>query len=553
MKTVLIRADAGGLLGSGHVMRMLALAQALRQRRIEAVFISALCPPSTRERLHHEGFRHRMIENAEPGDSKDAQETISAADELDAEWIFLDGYHFDLRYQKQMRTSNVKVAIMEDNEHCEEWHVDLIVNQNLGAEGKVYQNILPSGKALTGCRFALLREEFCAASESDHARAWPPKRILLTMGGVDPNDVTSLILRSLEIIKPSDLEVKVIVGGGNPNASRLQEAAAHSKHRIELLVDVNDMPALYQWADAAITAGGTTCYEWMRYNLPAAVITIADNQEPIVEALMAKGAALPLGRIGQVDEVTVAKHLHEWFDKRPSSQTATLVDAQGARRIAAYLDSQLVISIASAKESWINPSIKEFLQTLSASGHQVVWVHDAGEAPPSDILFLLSYWEIVPRSVRTKHAHTLVVHESDLPKGRGWSPVTWQILEGSNRIPLCLLEAADAFDAGHVYLRSEMALRGDELVDEIREKQATASFQLCRDFIDQYPAITMKATPQDGSPSEYPRRRPADSELDPEQSIAAQFNQLRVADNAAYPAFFVYKGQKYILKIERAE
>lgn len=552
-KTVLIRADAGGLLGSGHIMRMIALAQALRQRNIEAVFVSVLCYESMRKRLKKEGFRHVLIEDAELGDTRDAQQTIALANELGGEWIFLDGYHFDLRYQKQVRTPGFKVAIMEDHDHCKEWHVDLIVNQNLGAEGKAYQNTLPEGKSLTGCRFALLREEFRACPKREKAQAWPPKRILLTMGGVDPDDTTGLILRSLETIGLTDLEVKVIVGGGNPNKESLQQTAVDSKHRVELLVDVTDMPSLYQWADATITAGGSTCYEWMRYSLPAAVVTIADNQEPIVEALVQKEVALPLGRIEHLNETITAKKLQEWFKEAPMPSAQPLVDSQGARRVASYLDTKLIISFASAKNSWINPLIEGFVQNLSKSGHEVVWVHNACEAPPSDILFLLSYWEIVPKAVRVQHAHTLVVHGSDLPKGRGWSPVTWQILEGSNQIPVCLLEAADAFDAGDVYLRTEMKLRGDELIDQIREEQAAATFRLCEVFIGQYPAISTRGMPQEGSPSEYPRRRPADSELNINQTILEQFNQLRVADNDAYPAFFKHAGHCYTLKIERTE
>ncbi|PXA05560.1 UDP-2,4-diacetamido-2,4,6-trideoxy-beta-L-altropyranose hydrolase [Coraliomargarita sinensis] len=552
-KTVLIRADAGGLLGSGHIMRMIALAQALRQRDIKAVFISVLCHPSMRERLQKEGFRHVLIEDAEVGDTRDAQQTIALAKELGGEWIVLDGYHFDLPYQKQVRTPGFKVAVMEDNDHCEEWYADLIVNQNLGTEGKVYQNTLTEGKALTGCHFTLLREEFQAYPEREKAPAWPPKRILVTMGGVDSDDATGLILRSLEVTELTNLEVKVIVGGGNPNEAGLQKAAAKSKHRVELLVNVTDMPSLYQWADAAITAGGSTCYEWMRYGLPAAVVTIANNQEPIVEALIQKEAALSLGKIGHLNETAAAKQLQEWFKEAPRAATNPLVDAHGARRVAAYLDTKLIISIASAKDSWINPSIKKFIQTLSENGHEVVWVHNASEAPPSDILFLLSYWKIVSAAVRAKHAHTLVVHGSDLPRGRGWSPATWQILEGCNRIPMCLLEAADAFDTGDIYLRTQMKLRGDELIDEIREEQTAATFRLCEMFIDQYPAITTRGIPQEGSPSEYPRRRPKDSELDPEQSIAEQFNRLRVADNETYPAFFKHNGHCYTLKIERME
>lgn len=550
---VLIRADGGGRLGSGHVMRMIALAQALRKRGIGAVFASVLCHPSLRERLEKESIRHVPVAEAEPGDAQDAEQTIALANDLGCEWIFLDGYHFDLRYQKQVRTSGFKVAIMEDNDHCEAWYADLIVNQNLGAEGKVHQNALPRGKSLTGCRFALLREEFRAGAKKKKASEWPPKRILLTMGGVDPDNATHLILRSLEKMTQTTLEVKVIIGGGNPNKKSLQKAAADSKHWVDILVSVTDMPMLYHWADAAITAGGSTCYEWMRYGLPAAIVTIANNQEPIVKALVGKRLACDLGKVEHLSENTAKEHLQAWLAESRNVPGYPLVDGQGAHRIAAFLDTQLTIGIASARDSWMNPLIEQFAKRLSRQGHEVNWVHDAGEAPPSDILFLLSYWEIVPQKVRGKHVHTLVVHESDLPKGRGWSPVTWQILEGNNQIPVCLIDAVDAVDAGDIYLRTKIKLGGDELIDQIRDAQATATFSLCQRFIEQYPFIASQGKPQEGNPSEYPRRCPADSELNTDQTLLEQFNQLRVVDNDAYPAFFKHAGQCYTLKIERME
>lgn len=552
-KPILIRADAGGLLGYGHVMRMLALAQALRQRGIEAVFVSAQCHQSICERLKDEGFQHFLFENTEPGETRDSDQTLTLADQLEASWVFLDGYHFDLRYQRQINRAGFKVAIMEDDDHCVEWCVDLIVNQNLGAEGKAHSNSLSEGKSLTGCCFALLREEFRACPGSKRTKAWPPKRILVTMGGVDPDDATGLVLRSLEKVELKDIEVKVIIGHGNPNKDALALAASDSKHRVELLRDVSDMPTLYQWADAAITAGGSTCYEWMRYELPAAIVTIADNQEPIVKALVEKHAARALGRVEHLSEEIAAKHLQAWLAKEPLAQGSPLVDAHGAHRVAAFLDTQLTISIASARNSWINPLIKQFAKRLCDRGHTVAWVHDAGDAPPSDILFLLSYWAIVPPEVRGKHAHTLVVHASDLPKGRGWSPVTWQILEGSNEIPVCLFEAVDSVDAGKIYLRTKMRLQGNELIDQIREAQVSATFSLCENFIEQYPAIASRGKDQEGHSSEYPRRRPADSELNTDQTILEQFNQLRVADNDAYPAFFKHAGHCYTLRIERSE
>ena len=140
-----------------------------------------------------------------------------------------------------------------------------------------------------------------------------------------------------------------------------------------------------------------------------------------------------------------------------------------------------------------------------------------------------------------------------MPKGKGWSPLTWQILEGKNRIPATLFEAAEKVDSGVIYAQEWMEFEGHELIDELREEQASATIKLCKRFVDGYPQILDQAHEQAGEESFYPRRREADSELDLTQSLESQFDLLRVVDNQRYPAFFQYKHKRYSLKIEKVE
>lgn len=195
--------------------------------------------------------------------------------------------------------------------------------------------------------------------------------------------------------------------------------------------------------------------------------------------------------------------------------------------------------------SWMIPYMKEFAAELAADSHTVTMLHDHDAVEKGEVLFLLSCEKIF----RALHlnVHTLVVHESDLPAGKGWSPVTWQILEGKNRIPVTLIAAQDSVDSGDIYGQIFFELNGNELIDEIRAKQANATRRLIKDFVSQYPNV--HGIPQTGKESFYARRRPEDSRLDPEQSLEAQFNLLRVVDNERYPAWFVRGGRKYILKI----
>jgi methionyl-tRNA formyltransferase len=147
------------------------------------------------------------------------------------------------------------------------------------------------------------------------------------------------------------------------------------------------------------------------------------------------------------------------------------------------------------------------------------------------------------------HRHNLVVHESALPQGQGWSPMTWQILEGANFIPITLFEAVTNLDAGPIHLQQQITLQGHELVDEWRTLQARASFELCLVWFDSHHKVIKEAKPQYGEVSHYPRRRPNDSRLDPELSLAEQFNLLRVVDNQRYPVFIELRNRRYELQI----
>ena len=178
------------------------------------------------------------------------------------------------------------------------------------------------------------------------------------------------------------------------------------------------------------------------------------------------------------------------------------------------------------------------------------WIHDPAQLAPGDVCLLLSCSRLLSAEQLALHRHNLVVHESDLPQGQGWSPMTWQILEGASSIPITLFEATAALDAGPIYLQQQIALQGHELVEDWRTLQAQATFELCLAWFDRYREVVAAAQPQQGEASHYLRRRPADSQLDPERSLAEQFNLLRVVDNQRYPAFFYWRGRRHGLQVQ---
>ena len=168
-----------------------------------------------------------------------------------------------------------------------------------------------------------------------------------------------------------------------------------------------------------------------------------------------------------------------------------------------------------------------------------------------DLAVFLGCEEIVPPEALKLHPHNLVVHCSALPKGKGWSPVTWQVLEGKNSIPIALFEALERVDSGPVYFSDVIELEGHELVGEIRNKVGTKTVSLVLKFVDSYPDISGR--PQRGKATFYPRRRPKDSEVDPSKSLVELFDRFRVADNDRYPVFFKHRGHTYVLRIEQCD
>jgi methionyl-tRNA formyltransferase len=197
----------------------------------------------------------------------------------------------------------------------------------------------------------------------------------------------------------------------------------------------------------------------------------------------------------------------------------------------------LSIAVCSDRTSWINPSITSLLIEWLADGYQCIWTHDADQLEHADICFYLSYSKRVDQETRAKFKNNLVVHESDLPQGKGWSPLSWQILEGKNKIPVTLIEADERVDSGVIYAQEWIGFEGHELVDDLRAAQAAMTRQLCRWFVDAYPDNLAQAKVQGGIESFYLRRRPKDSQLDPNKTIKEQFNLLRISDNERYPAF----------------
>jgi methionyl-tRNA formyltransferase len=190
-------------------------------------------------------------------------------------------------------------------------------------------------------------------------------------------------------------------------------------------------------------------------------------------------------------------------------------------------------------------------QSNNSWQHDICIVRRLSDLTGGDILFLVSFHERVDRQVRQRYRATLLLHASELPKGRGWSPHIWRIIEGKNDVVVTLLEAVDEIDAGPIWAQERVMLEGHELYDEINAALFDAELRLMDVALRRFGEI--KPTAQAGEPTYYRRRTPDDSRVDPYASIADQFDLLRVCDPVRYPAFFELRGHRYRLMLEKME
>ena len=164
-----------------------------------------------------------------------------------------------------------------------------------------------------------------------------------------------------------------------------------------------------------------------------------------------------------------------------------------------------------------------------------------------EIVFVLGYTKILKNQLLKRCKNIFLIHESKLPKGKGFSPIQWQILQGINLIDVCLIRLVERFDSGPIILRDRIKFDGTELYDEIRKKQFYCTERLIKKFLKNYPKISQYI--QKGKQTYYRKRHLKDSKLNISKTIKSQFNLLRICNNSQWPAFFYFKNKKYLIKI----
>jgi UDP-2,4-diacetamido-2,4,6-trideoxy-beta-L-altropyranose hydrolase len=321
-------------------MRCLALAQAWRDAGGTVTFAMAEATPSIEARLRIEGVKVARL-SLPPGCADDAARTSELALRKKAAWVVVDGYQFNSAYQSALRAAGLKVLFVDDHGDASPYSGDLVMNQNVHAHEGLYHDRAAHTRLLLGPRYILLRREFAFWRKRAFRIAPRARRILVTMGGSDPDNVTEQILRIL--LAEPDLELTVVVGGSNPHLAGLEQLVEQADHRpIRLLKDVSDMPALMVWADLAIAGAGTTSWEMCMMGLPAALCVLAPNQENIAGELARLGAAVNLGYAGNVSASRIEATLRDLLGSQSkraqmSERGREIVDGRGTKRVLAFL------------------------------------------------------------------------------------------------------------------------------------------------------------------------------------------------------------------------
>ena len=343
---LVIRADANARMGTGHLMRCLALAQGWKARGGQTTFITVCESDGLRHRLSDEGFQVITLERSYP-DPADWEITSQVLAEYRGAWLVLDGYHFDPAYQRQVKEAGHRLLVIDDTAHLSHYYADVLLNQNINAEW-LYYSREPYTRLLLGTRYVLLRSEFLAWRGWHREIPQVARKVLVTMGGGDPDNVTLKVIHALQKVEVDELEAVVVVGGSNPHVEVLQSEAQGSRFKIRLERDVLDMPALMAWADLAVSAGGSTCWEIAFMGLPVLVLVWAANQRDVAEGLGEIGAALNLGWHEQATPTHIAQAitrllLSPQVRAEMSCKAQGMVDGVGAGRAMMAMSAQSLV------------------------------------------------------------------------------------------------------------------------------------------------------------------------------------------------------------------
>ena len=318
---LLVRADAGPGIGVGHVMRCLAIAEAWIELGGRVVFASAELPVPIGGRVSQLGSRVVTVSSSET--------TAALAVEVGARFAIVDGHHLGPEYQQDLGAAGARVLVIDDRGESATDAADVILNPNATAHTDLYRQL--RGITLLGPAYALIRREFRGIART-RTLAETARRILVSFGGADPADLSPVAIAALAEIE--GLHVRVVVGA---SADRALAAPANAKSTIEVVPWLQDLAGQMRWADLAIVAAGSTCWELAACGVPMIAVPVTETQLAVGEI----GIGIPLAREAFSADTLRALVSSVMFDQiwrgKLQRKGPELVDGRGAFRVCAAL------------------------------------------------------------------------------------------------------------------------------------------------------------------------------------------------------------------------
>lgn len=309
---VCFRVDASLQIGTGHVMRCLTLANKLDKKGIVCFFICREHEGNLIHFIRNNGYQvyslpkaylNYELHNSENPNfvdwlgatvKDDAECTADIVKSIKPDFLIIDHYYIDKNWEQLIKNHVKKIMVIDDLANRE--HVcDILLDQNLGRKAEDYLNCVPpSCSLMIGPKFALLRPEFSDLRAFSLSRIRKEvKKILITMGGVDYENTTCLILDGLAKSSLSHgCKITIVLGEKSPWIEQVKDKANQLQFEAKILIGVSNMAKLMADADLCIGAAGSTSWERCALGLPSILMCIAENQKMVLQSLVSSGAAL---------------------------------------------------------------------------------------------------------------------------------------------------------------------------------------------------------------------------------------------------------------------
>lgn len=352
---VVFRVDASLQIGTGHVMRCLTLADALRSHGIDCCFVCRVWPGDLIDLIGQLGYG---VKGLPPGDDlalasrrhdlahahwlgtdwqTDAAQIQAAISDPPVDWLIVDQYALDARWERQLRSHCRHLMVIDDL--ADRPHdCDLLLDQNLVANWQHrYLDKVPARCGLMlGPDYALLQPQYVQWRQQVRPRVGPIRRVLVYFGGADRDNVTGRAIAAFLSLGCPDVTLDVVINPASPHAKRLQQQV-FNQPTVVLHGSLPCLAPLMAQADLALGAGGATTWERCCLGLPSLVITLADNQRPVAAELDRRGLIQWLGHGGEVSEMAIAQSLQQLISQGPSLEwlqnCRRVVDGRGCERV----------------------------------------------------------------------------------------------------------------------------------------------------------------------------------------------------------------------------